>query len=399
MYHFLVCVRPRLFVTMALPKCQTDTMMKILADQNMPLVEQYFADFGEVERFDGRKLTAEQLIDVDVLLTRSVTQVNNELLAQANKLCFVGTATIGVDHIDTQLLNEKNIAFSSAPGCNAIAVAEYVISSLFALSQENARPLSGQTIGIVGVGNIGSCLAQKLKALNVTVLLCDPVKHEQGLLHEHVPLDELLAKSDVVTFHVPLIKSGKHKTLHMMNKARLKSLKPGLTLINASRGDVIDNQALLEVMESGADLDLVLDVWEKEPNILTELLEHVRYASVHIAGHTLEGKARGTQILYQKLCELNNVEATKSLDEFLPVPAITQATLTQSYSEADIARLVHLIYDVRRDDGILLRSLAKEGFDTLRKNYPVRREFSTLVLKGESQQLEALEQLGFTITN
>ena len=238
-----------------------------------------------------------------------MTQVNNKLLAHANKLSFVGTATIGIDHIDTQLLDDKNIAFSSAPGCNAIAVAEYVISSLFALSQENARPLSGQTIGIVGVGNIGSCLAQKLKALNVTVLLCDPIKHEQGLLREHVALDELLAQSDIVTFHVPLIKNGEHKTLHMMNKERLKALKPGLTLINASRGDVIDNQALLEIMQAGADLDLVLDVWEKEPNILTELLEHVRYASVHIAGHTLEGKARGTQMLYQKLCELKSVES------------------------------------------------------------------------------------------
>jgi erythronate-4-phosphate dehydrogenase len=373
--------------------------MKILADQNMPLVEQYFADFGEVVRFDGRKLTPEQLIDIDILLTRSVTEVSSELLAQANKLSFVGTATIGVDHIDTQLLDDKGIAFTSAPGCNAVAVAEYVISSLFALSQENARPLNGQTIGIVGVGNIGACLAQKLTALNVNVLLCDPLKHEHGLLNEHVALDELLARSDVVTFHVPLVKSGQHKTLHLMDKKRLKALKPGLILINASRGGVINNQALLEVMESGADLDLVLDVWENEPNILTPLLEHVRYASVHIAGHTLEGKARGTQILYQKLCELKGIEASKSLDDFLPAPAVNQTTLAPSFSEADIARLVHLIYDVRRDDGILLRSLAKDGFDSLRKNYPVRREFSTLTLRGNSPQLVALGQLGFTIAN
>jgi erythronate-4-phosphate dehydrogenase len=370
--------------------------MKILADQNMPLVEQYFADFGEVERFDGRQLTPEQLINVDVLLTRSVTQVNNTLLAQANKLSFVGTATIGVDHIDTQLLKDKNIAFSSAPGCNAIAVAEYVISSLFALSQENACPLDGKTVGIVGVGNIGSCLTQKLKALNVTVLVCDPIKHEQGLLNEHVALDELLAQSDIVTFHVPLIKNGQHQTLHLMNKARLQGLKSGTTLINASRGDVIDNQALLEVMQAGKDLDLVLDVWENEPNILTELLDYVRYASVHIAGHTLEGKARGTQMLYQKLCELKNVKATKSLEDFLPKPAISHVTLSPSFNAADIARLVHLTYDVRRDDGILLRHLANDGFDSLRKNYPVRREFSTLTLHGDSTQLAVLAQLGFT---
>ncbi|ODS15588.1 4-phosphoerythronate dehydrogenase [Pseudoalteromonas tetraodonis] len=373
--------------------------MKILADQNMPLVEQFFKDMGEVERFDGRQLTPEQLIDVDVLLTRSVTQVNSELLAQANKLSFVGTATIGVDHIDTDLLNAKNIDFTSAPGCNAIAVAEYVISSLFALSQENASPLSGKTIGIVGVGNIGSCLAHKLKALNVNLLLCDPIKHEQGLLTEHVELDELLAQSDIVTFHVPLVKTGTHKTLHMLDKKRLTTLKPGLTLINASRGDVIDNQALLEVMEAGAELDLVLDVWENEPNILTELLEHVRYASVHIAGHTLEGKARGTQMLYQSLCELKGVNAIKSLDDFLPPPAIKKVALGNSFSETDIARLVHLVYDVRRDDGILLRHLTDEGFDSLRKNYPTRREFSTVVVEGDSTELAALAQLGFTTAN
>jgi len=376
-----------------------DSVMKILADQNMPLVEQYFSDFGEVERFDGRNLKPDQLIDVEVLLTRSVTNVTSELLAKANKLSFVGTATIGIDHIDTDLLQDKNIAFTSAPGCNAVAVAEYVISSLFALSQENARPLTGQTIGIVGVGSIGSCLAKKLKALNVKLLLCDPLKHAQGLLNEHVELDELLAQSDIVTFHVPLVKKGLHKTLHMMDKVRLNALKPGTTIINASRGDVIDNSALLDLMEAGADLDLVLDVWENEPNILTDLLAHVRYASVHIAGHTLEGKARGTQMLYQKLCELKGVEASKSLTDFLPVPAITQVAIAESFTEQDIARLVHTIYDVRRDDGILLRHLESDGFDSLRKNYPVRREFSTLTVKGDGSQLAALGQLGFKLTN
>lgn len=371
--------------------------MKILADQNMPLVEQFFSDFGEVQRFDGRQLTREQLVDVDVLLTRSVTNVNSELLAQANKLSFVGTATIGVDHIDTALLAAKNISFSSAPGCNAIAVAEYVISSLCALSQENASPLSGKTIGIVGVGNIGRCLAQKLKALNVNLLLCDPLKYEQGLLTAHTDFDTLLAQSDIVTFHVPLIKSGKYKTYHMLDKERLSKLKPNLALINASRGDVIDNQALLEVMEAGAELDLVLDVWENEPTILTALLEHVRYASVHIAGHTLEGKARGTHMLYQKLCELKGIEATKTLNDFLPAPAIKHLAIENSFNETDIARLVHLIYDVRRDDGILLRNLATDGFDHLRKHYPSRREFSTITVSGSSAHLSALAQLGFTI--
>ena len=373
--------------------------MKILADQNMPLVEQYFAELGSVERFDGRSLKSEQLIDVDVLLTRSVTQVNEALLSDANKLKFVGTATIGVDHIDTDLLNQRDITFTSAPGCNAIAVAEYVLSSIFALMQENACTLEGKTIGIVGVGSIGSCLREKLSALNVTVLLCDPPKHDAGLLDEHCDLDTLLTQSDIVTFHVPLVKAGVHSTLHLMNKARLKTLKSGVILINASRGDVIDNHALLEVMQNGANLDLVLDVWENEPTILTELLEYVRFASVHIAGHTLEGKARGTQMLYQALCNLEGLTANKSLADFLPKPSFTDVLLQDTFSIDDLGQLIHLVYDVRRDDGILRRHLAQQGFDSLRKNYPIRREFNTVNIRGAGVNTSMLSALGFNILN
>ena len=371
--------------------------MKILADQNMPLVEQYFADFGDVERFDGRNLQPEQLAGVDILLTRSVTNVDNALLTQADKLKFVGTATIGVDHIDTELLAERNIAFSSAPGCNAVAVAEYVISSLYALCQENAESLQGKTIGIVGVGSIGSCLRDKLNLLGMNVLLCDPPKHETGELVEHTDFDTLLDTADIITFHVPLVKQGPHKTLHMLNKQRLAKLKDGTTLINASRGDVIDNQALLELFEQGAKLDCVLDVWENEPNILTPLLNYVRFASVHIAGHTLEGKARGTQMLYQKVCELEGVAALKSLEDFLPEPTSHAVSLGETFTLDDIGRLVHLIYDVRRDDGILCSKLNQEGFDSLRKNYPPRREFNTLSVAANSACEAALAALGFRI--
>jgi len=371
--------------------------MKILADQNMPLVEEYFADFGEVTRFNGRHLQSEQLIDVDVLLTRSVTRVNESLLQHANKLRFVGTATIGIDHIDTKLLKSRNIAFTSAPGCNAIAVAEYVISSLFALCQENATSLIGKTIGIVGVGSIGSCLRDKLSALDVNLLLCDPPRYQTGELEEHTDLDELLAQADIITFHVPLVKSGEHQTLHLMNEARLKALKSGTILINASRGEVVDNQALLSVMQAGAKLDLVLDVWENEPAILTELLDYVRFASVHIAGHTLEGKARGTQMLYQKLCQRENVNADKSLADFLPTPAVTSVTLQNTFSEANLAQLIHLVYDVRRDDGILRANLTQQGFDSLRKNYPIRREYSTVSVTGAADKAACLAGLGFNL--
>ena len=373
--------------------------MKILADQNMPLVEEYFADLGSVTRFDGRNAKPEQIEDVDILLTRSVTKVNAELLQYAKKLKFVGTATIGIDHIDTELLNNKDIAFSSAPGCNAIAVAEYVISALYAYAQETSTSLQGKTLGIVGVGNIGQCLREKLQGSGINLLLCDPIKFENGELEEHIELDELLAQSDIVSFHVPLVKTGKHKTLHLIDSARIAKLKDNMLVINACRGEVIDNQALLEAMQAGKQLELVLDVWENEPNILTELLPFVRYSSVHIAGHTLEGKARGTQMLYQKVCELLDIPAEKQLSDFLPKPVITEVTLQDNFTQGDLGRLVHLVYDLRRDDGILRKSLSEKGFDHLRKSYPVRREFSTVTVKNNGSQFAGqLATLGFKVS-
>ena len=372
--------------------------MKILADQNMPLVEEYFADLGGVTRFDGRNARPEQIEDVDILLTRSVTKVNAELLQYAKKLKFVGTATIGTDHIDTELLDSKEIAFSSAPGCNAIAVAEYVISTLYAYAQETSTSLIGKTLGIVGVGNIGQCLREKLQGSGINLLLCDPIKFENGELEEHIELDDLLAHSDIVSFHVPLVKTGKHKTQHLIDSARIAKLKENMLVINACRGEVIDNQALLEALQAGKQLELVLDVWENEPNILTELLPFVRYSSVHIAGHTLEGKARGTQMLYQKVCELLNIPVEKKLRDFLPKPVITEVTLQDNFTQGDLGRLVHLVYDIRRDDGILRKSLSEKGFDHLRKSYPVRREFSTVTVKNNGSQFaKQLVTLGFTV--
>ena len=160
--------------------------MRILADQNMPLVEEFFSEFGEITRFAGRELDPQQLIDTDILLVRSITKVDANLLAHANKLKFVGTATIGTDHVDQTLLQQKGVAFSSAPGCNATAVAEYVVSSLLALAQEDDFSLRDKTVGIIGVGNIGSRLAVKLEALGCKLLLCDPPKQAAGELSEGV---------------------------------------------------------------------------------------------------------------------------------------------------------------------------------------------------------------------
>jgi erythronate-4-phosphate dehydrogenase len=372
--------------------------MQILADQNMPLVEEFFSEIGQITRFTGRELSPEQLRDTDVLLVRSITQVDQTLLNTADKLKFVGTATIGTDHIDQQLLSDRGIAFSSAPGCNATAVAEYVIASLFALAQEDGFSLKGKTVGVVGVGNIGSRLVTKLEALGCQVLLCDPPKQDNGQLEQGVNLEHILENADIVSFHVPLVKEGNYKTRHLLNANNLPKLKEGAVVINSCRGDVIDNQALLQFMRDGANLSLVLDVWEGEPDIEQALIPFTRIGSVHIAGHSLEGKAGGTEMLYHALCDTLGLAVKHTMADFLPQPELKEVWLGSSFNGTNIAQLVHSVYDARRDFGLLKSELNSKGFDYLRKNYPGRREFSTLTVHCACSELtKYLSQLGFSV--
>jgi erythronate-4-phosphate dehydrogenase len=372
--------------------------MQILADQNMPLVEEFFSEIGQITRFTGRELSPEQLRDTDVLLVRSITQVDQTLLNSADKLKFVGTATIGTDHIDQQLLSDRGIAFSSAPGCNATAVAEYVIASLFALAQEDGFSLKGKTVGVVGVGNIGSRLVTKLEALGCQVLLCDPPKQDNGQLEQGVNLEHILENADIVSFHVPLVKEGNYKTRHLLNANNLPKLKEGAVVINSCRGDVIDNQALLQFMRDGANLSLVLDVWEGEPDIEQALIPFTRIGSVHIAGHSLEGKAGGTEMLYHALCDTLGLAVKHTMADFLPQPELKEVWLGSSFNGTNIAQLVHSVYDARRDFGLLKSELNSKGFDYLRKNYPGRREFSTLTVHCACSELtKYLSQLGFSV--
>jgi erythronate-4-phosphate dehydrogenase len=372
--------------------------MQILADQNMPLVEEFFSEIGQITRFTGRELSPEQLRDTDVLLVRSITQVDQTLLNSADKLKFVGTATIGTDHIDQQLLSDRGIAFSSAPGCNATAVAEYVIASLFALAQEDGFNLKGKTVGVVGVGNIGSRLVTKLEALGCQILLCDPPKQDNGQLEQGVNLEHILENADIVSFHVPLVKEGNYKTRHLLNANNLPKLKEGAVVINSCRGDVIDNQALLQFMRDGANLSLVLDVWEGEPDIEQALIPFTRIGSVHIAGHSLEGKAGGTEMLYHALCDTLGLAVKHTMADFLPQPELKEVWLGSSFNGTNIAQLVHSVYDARRDFGLLKSELNSKGFDYLRKNYPGRREFSTLTVHCACSELtKYLSQLGFSV--
>jgi len=361
--------------------------MKILFDENMPYAKEFFSEFcatDELISFSGRDLTAQQVVDAEVLLVRSITQVNEALLKNNTKLSFVGTATIGMDHIDQTYLAKRNIAFHSAPGCNAISVAEYVISSLVILAERYLFDLTQLTVGIVGGGNTGTRLSEKLTALGIRYKICDPLLEKNSVdSRNFFSLDEVL-NCDVISLHVPKVVDGDYPTYHLLNKTRLNKLTQKQILINACRGEVIDNQALLALKQQGHGVKVVLDVWEGEPDVLTPLIEHTEIATAHIAGYSLEGKSRGTEMLYQALCEhvekRQNViiEPKCQLNSLLPTASVSSIELNQEFNDVILNQLVKMVYDVRRDDAIFRQQLSSQGFDSLRKNYPVRREFSAM---------------------
>ncbi|WP_277977159.1 4-phosphoerythronate dehydrogenase PdxB [Pantoea endophytica] len=370
--------------------------MKILVDENMPYARELFSRTGDVLAVPGRPLPEAELQDASGLMVRSVTKVNAVLLA-GTPVKFVGTATAGTDHIDDASLAAAGISFSAAPGCNAIAVVEYVFSSLLLLAERDGFALRDRTVGIVGVGNVGGRLQKRLQAWGVKTLLCDPPRADRGDQETFHSLDDLVAQADIMTFHTPLFKDGPYKSWHLADAALLMALKPNTILINACRGAVVDNAALLEVLKMRHDLSVVLDVWEPEPDLSLDLLDKVDIATAHIAGYTLEGKARGTTQVFEAWCEFIGQPQQVALESLLPAPEFGSVTLRGKLDQPTLKRLVHLVYDVRRDDAPLRKVAAKPGeFDRLRKQYEERREWSSLQVQCDDAETAAmLNQLGF----
>ncbi|RWX56633.1 4-phosphoerythronate dehydrogenase [Photobacterium chitinilyticum] len=386
--------------------------MKILIDENMPYAAELFSQLGEVVTKPGRTLVSDDLIDIDALMIRSVTKVNKSLLEKANKLRFVGTATAGQDHVDQTLLAERGITFTAAPGCNKVGVAEYVLSSLMVLGQEQGFSIFDKTIGIVGAGNVGSYLAQCLDALGIRYLLNDPLKEQQGDSRQFSSLAMLQQQCDVITLHTPITRDGEFPTYHLVDDAFLCHLAPGAILINAARGPVVDNQALKAALQQarsgeGKALTAVLDVFEYEPLVDVELLPELAFATPHIAGYGLEGKARGTTMVFNRYSEFLKRDDHVSASSLLPVAPIPFVTLSQPWQEDDLFTLIQLIYDVRKDDALFRREMSRcagndhqmaAAFDQMRKNYWDRREYSAITVAGETGfGVESLAKLGFTV--
>jgi len=380
--------------------------VKIIADANIPFVAECFSCIGEVEVFPGRKITPAVVADADILLVRSVTAVDSDLLA-GSSVRFVATATIGFEHIDVDFLRRHNIGFASAPGSNANSVADYIVAALLNIAREHNLNLAGKSIGIIGTGNVGSRVEQKARVLGMEVYLNDPPLQRQTGETKYLPIESLF-DCDFVTLHTPLTFEGIDKTFHLADEKFFKSLKAGCVLLNTSRGGVVDTSALKAAIGSGGLKASVLDVWENEPNIDTELLEMVDIATPHIAGYSLDGKVAGMIMIYNSACKYFGSSPKFDIDSFLPGPAVPELKINpQGAGEQDVLlSAVEKVYNIKDDDfrfrEILNEPAEKRGelFDRLRKEYGVRREFQNtrILLETPCKSLaEKLTGIGFRV--
>ncbi|KFI11309.1 4-phosphoerythronate dehydrogenase [Vibrio coralliilyticus] len=373
--------------------------MIILIDENMPYAEQLFSQLGEVVLKSGRTLNADDLVDVDALMIRSVTKVNAELISKANRLKFVGTATAGMDHVDQVLLKEKGIFFTAAPGCNKVGVAEYAFSVMMVLAQQQGFSVFDKTVGIIGAGEVGSYLQQCLEGIGIKVLINDPPKQAAGDERNFTPLDALLEQADIITTHTPITRDGDFPTHHLINETVLNKLRGDQILINAARGPVVDNTELKARLRKQDGFIAALDVFEFEPEVDMELLPLLAFATPHVAGYGLEGKARGTTMIFNSFCEFLNNDLRAHANELLPTAPVPELVLDRAWEEATLHNLTQLVYDVRKDDALFRREISQPGaFDLMRKNYWDRREYSAVTLRGNAEaNLQPLAKLGFQI--
>jgi len=375
--------------------------MKIVVDKKIPFIEGVLEKYGEVVYLEGREIRREDVRGADALIVRTRTKCNRALL-EGTKVRFVASATIGFDHIDTAFCEANNIFWTNAAGCNSSSVQQYIAAALFHLAEEFQFELAQKTIGIVGVGNVGSKVVNLCRALGMRVLLNDPPRERREGSKDFVSLDAVIRESDIVTFHVPLYLEGVDKTFHMVDEKLLSKFRKGQILINSSRGEVVEGEALRSSLKNKMIADCVLDVWEHEPDVDRELLGLTEIATPHIAGYSADGKANGTAMSVQAFSRFFGLDLGEWYPEKVPSPAITtlEVECGNLSDQAVLAGLVKRTYDILADDARL--RMSPETFEKQRGAYPLRREFPTYTLKllNASASLKTLVQaIGFKTLN
>ena len=373
--------------------------MKIVADDKIPFLKGVLDPYANIIYLPGKEITRKVLIDADALLIRTRTKCTEALL-KGTGVRFIGTATIGFDHIDTRYCGYKNIFWTNAPGCNSSSVQQYIAGALLKMSSQSGFNLKDKTIGIIGVGNVGSKVEKFARIMGMNVLLNDPPRARREGQKNFASLGTILYESDIITVHVPLNVVGEDCTYHLFNTRAFKKMRKGTWFINSSRGEVTDTAALKKVLSSGKLGGAVLDVWEHEPDIDLELMSGTFISTPHIAGYSTDGKANGTSMVVNSLCKHFNLPLTGWYPGNVPEPEKPLISINcKGLTDEDIIReAVFHTYNID-EDNVNLR-INPSDFEKLRGNYRVRREFKAFTVKlsgGSKQVRKKLEEIGFIV--
>lgn len=374
-------------------------MIRIIADNKIPFLKGVLEPYAQITYLPGSQIDRNAVMDSDALLVRTRTKCSSDLLSGTG-VRFIGTATIGFDHIDTGFCNANNIRWTNAPGCNSSSVMQYIASAIMRISSESGLSLSRLTIGIVGVGNVGSKVQRLAQSLGMKVLLNDPPRQRKEKKDIFVNLEQVLEESDIITLHVPLNSGGKDNTFHLFDSDILSQVKKGAWLINSSRGEVVEPDALKDTLTGEHLAGAILDVWEKEPEIDIPLMHMAFLATPHIAGYSADGKANGTSMVVNELCRFFDIPLKDWFPSGVPEPAEPLLVIDcHGKSPEEIAgRAVSHSYNIMEDD-VRLR-FDPSRFEKERENYPLRREFPSYSIElryGTKEARALISSLGFKL--
>jgi erythronate-4-phosphate dehydrogenase len=378
---------------------KNEIMIRVVADDKIPFLKGVLEPFADVQYKPGSQIDRKAIKDADAMLIRTRTKCTESLLKESG-VKFIATATIGFDHIDTQYCEKEGITWTNAPGCNSSSVQQYVAAALLRMSSEFRFSLKGKTIGIVGVGNVGSKVDVLARALGMNVLLNDPPRARKEGGEKFVNLGTVLYESDIVTAHVPLSVVGEDPTWHMFNAKSFKKMKKGAWFINTSRGEVMETAALKKILNGGKPGGVILDVWENEPDIDLELMSGLFLATPHIAGYSTDGKANGTAMVVNSLFSFFDIPLKNWYPSGIPAPEnpVIEIDGTGKQEEDILREAILHTYNID-DDNIRLR-FSPADFEKQRGDYRIRREFPAYTVKlkaGSSGVKSILEALGFKV--
>lgn len=375
-------------------------MLRIVADDKIPFLKGVLEPYANVTYLPGNKIDKKAVEQADALIIRTRTKCNASLL-EGTPVRFIATATIGYDHIDTGYCDRNQITWKNAPGCNSSSVMQYIASALVKISSYEGFRLAEKTIGIVGVGNVGKKVEKLARAAGMKVLLNDPPRAREEGPEGFCELETVLSLSDIITLHVPLSYEGTDKTFHLFDEGVFGNLNKKCWLINTSRGEVIDSESLRKALISETIAGAVLDVWENEPSIDTELLDMVFLGTPHIAGYSTDGKANGTSMAVMELSRFFNLPLTGWYPADIPPPPVPVIRINSDEdTETTLRKSVIHTYNIAEDD-IKLR-FRPADFEKLRGEYPLRREFHAYTVKLEGKKKDTtgnlLRKIGFNLS-